>query len=111
MYIVVIGAVAFEGLTLAGIGLQTWGAVSWLGVLGTSLAYVLLFFIIQEWGATRTTLVTYVIPVVAFALGAIVLKERVTWFLVAGGVLIIGAIVVVNRGMQTVPAVRAPERV
>ncbi len=42
-------------------------------------------------------MVTYLIPVVAFALGAVVLDEPVTWHLVIGGVLILSAISVVNR--------------
>lgn len=109
LVIVAAGAYIFEGLTLAGIGLPTWGAVSWLGLLGTSLAYLFLYHIIREWGATRASFVTYVIPVVAFALGAIVLKEKVTWLVTVGGLLIIGAIFIVNQNPQIASAARTPE--
>src|SRR5205823_1129101 len=37
-------------------------AVLWLGVVGSALGYVLYFFIIQSWGASRATLVTFVLP-------------------------------------------------
>lgn len=73
-----------------------WFAVLWLGILGTGLAYLLFFRIIERWGATRTTLVTYVIPVVAIVLGFALLEERLRSIELAGAALIIGGVVLVN---------------
>jgi drug/metabolite transporter (DMT)-like permease len=47
-------------------------------------------------GPTRTTLVTYVFPLVGVVLGAIFLQERLYWQALAGGVLIISGIILVN---------------
>jgi drug/metabolite transporter (DMT)-like permease len=74
----------------------TWLAVAWLGLIGSALAYLMYFFLIQAWGPTRSTLVTYVMPVMAVMLGTIFLGEQLTWQLVVGGLLIIGGIAVVN---------------
>ncbi len=74
----------------------TWLAILWLGIFGTALAYLLYFFLIQAWGPTRSTLVTYVMPVMAVLLGVIFLNEPLTWQLVIGGLLIIGGIAIVN---------------
>ena len=52
-----------------------------LGALCTALAFVLFFRLIVEVGAARSTLVAYLNPVVAVALGALVLDEAIT----AGG--------------------------
>jgi drug/metabolite transporter (DMT)-like permease len=41
--------------------------------------------------------VTYLLPVVAFALGVIVLNEALTWQLFVGGLLIVAGIALVNR--------------
>jgi drug/metabolite transporter (DMT)-like permease len=73
-----------------------WVGVVWLGALGTGVAYVLFFRIIERWGATRTTLVTYVIPLVAIVLGFIVLGERLRPIELVGAVLIIGGVILVN---------------
>jgi drug/metabolite transporter (DMT)-like permease len=73
------------------------GAIATLGVVGTGIAYVLNFRIIADLGATRASLVTYLIPVVAVAVGVVVLSEPFTWRIVGGGVLIVGGIVLVNR--------------
>lgn len=71
-------------------------AVIWLGVLGSGIAYLLHFYLVQTWGATRASLVTYVIPVIGFVLGVVVLDEPVTWRLFLGGILVVGGVILVN---------------
>ena len=80
-----------------------WTGLVWLGALGTGLAYLLYFRILERWGATRSTLVTYLIPVVAIALGFIVLGERLLIQELVGAVLIIGGVVLVNGGWGQKP--------
>jgi drug/metabolite transporter (DMT)-like permease len=82
-----------------------WVGMVWLGVLGTGLAYLLFFRIIERWGATRTTLVTYVIPVVAIALGFVFLGERLRPLELAGAVLVITGVVLVNARFGQRPMV------
>jgi drug/metabolite transporter (DMT)-like permease len=73
-------------------------AVAWLGILGSGFAYLCYFTILQQWGATRTSMVSYLLPVVGIALGAMVLDEPVTANRVAGTVLVIAGIALVNAG-------------
>lgn len=54
----------------------TWGAVLGVGLISTALAYVLYFHILATAGATNLLLVTFLIPVSAILLGALVLTER-----------------------------------
>lgn len=77
----------------------TWpalGAVVWLGLLGSALAYILFYYILAHWGPTRSALVTYVIPLIAVTIGAIFLNEQVDWHLIAGGLLILSGVGAVN---------------
>jgi drug/metabolite transporter (DMT)-like permease len=83
-----------------------WISMIWLGALGTGVAYLLFFRIIERWGATRTTLVTYVIPVVAIALGFAVLGERLRPRELAGAALIIVGVVLVNSKFGQRPLFR-----
>jgi drug/metabolite transporter (DMT)-like permease len=53
----------------------TWAAVAGVGLLSTALAYVLYFRILAAAGATNLLLVTFLIPVSAILLGALVLGE------------------------------------
>jgi len=52
------------------------GSLFALGVLGTGLAYLLYFRLIRNVGATRATLVTYLLPCTAVLYGIVLLHER-----------------------------------
>lgn len=60
-----------------------------LGVLCSAVAFVTWFFLIQEAGPARATVVPYVNPVVAVIAGAVVLHERIGPGAVAGMALIL----------------------
>ncbi|HEX5826665.1 MAG TPA: EamA family transporter [Candidatus Limnocylindrales bacterium] len=73
-------------------------AIAWLGILGSGVAYLCYFTILRSWGATRTSMVAYLLPVVGILLGALVLGDPVTLNRVAGTVLVIAGIALVNSG-------------
>jgi drug/metabolite transporter (DMT)-like permease len=86
-------------------------AVLGLGLVNTFIAYTLYYRLIKNFGASRTTMVTYVIPVVGLLLGAVFEHEVIDLQLLAGGALIIGgvALVSVRRSRPEVnPAETAP---
>jgi len=53
------------------------GAVVYLGVFSTALAFVIYFTILEKRGAFETSLVAYLVPVVATIAGAVLLGESV----------------------------------
>jgi drug/metabolite transporter (DMT)-like permease len=57
-------------------GWKTIGSVLALGIPGTALAYLLFFGLITGAGAAYAALVTYLIPPIALAYGALFLDER-----------------------------------
>ena len=63
-----------------------------LGALGTGLAYLLNYRLIQDEGATTASTVTYLLPIVAVILGAIVLGEPITWNLFAGTAIVLAGV-------------------
>lgn len=93
---VVVAALVLEDLAAQSFPPRTIFALVWLGLLGSCLAYIFFFILLQHWGATRTTLVTYVIPVVGVTAGAIFLNETVDWRLLVGGGLILSGVAAVN---------------
>ena len=74
----------------------TWIAILWLGVLGSGLAVIMLWYLIHEVGPTRASLVTYLFPVGGVILGVIFLNEHLSWQLLVGTILIVGSLAVVN---------------
>jgi drug/metabolite transporter (DMT)-like permease len=75
-------------------------AVVWLGLLGSGVAYLLFFRLLARWGATRTSLVAYLLPVVGLVLGALVLGEPVDARLLLGTALVIAGIAIVNARLN-----------
>ncbi|GAA4000198.1 DMT family transporter [Allokutzneria multivorans] len=67
-------------------------AAAVLGVFGTGLSFLLFFRLIADEGATATTTVTYLMPVVSVALGAIVLGEELSVRVVIGMLVVIGGV-------------------
>lgn len=67
---------------------QAIGAVALLGVVCTGLAFVVFFALIREVGPNRATVITYVNPAIAVALGVTLLGEAFTASIAAGFVLI-----------------------
>lgn len=72
-------------------------AVAVLGVVCTALAFLIFFPLIAEVGAARATVITYVNPAVALALGVAFLGEPLTIGIVLGFVLIVLGSVLATR--------------
>jgi drug/metabolite transporter (DMT)-like permease len=71
-------AVLPVGVIQAPVGMwhgETIAAILVLGFVGTAIAYLLFFELIQRAGANYATLVTYLVPPIALAYGAIFLGE------------------------------------
>jgi drug/metabolite transporter (DMT)-like permease len=60
-----------------------------LGVAGTGIAYILQYAIVRATGATTSSLVLYITPIVSTVAGVLLLGERVTWSQPAGAVVIL----------------------
>ena len=71
---------------------ETIASILVLGVVGTAIAYLFYFALIQRAGATYATLVTYLVPPIALAYGAIFLGERFGAAAFGGLALILGGV-------------------
>ena len=96
-------AFVFERPLEAPITPETAFAVAWIGLLGSGIAYLIFFRLLKVWGATRTSLVAYLLPIVGIALGALILQEPIDAGLLIGTALIIGGIGVVNARIGSRP--------
>ena len=77
------------------------GAVLALGLVNTFGAYLIFYPLVSVLGAARTSMVTYVIPVVGLVLGAIFLGEQVDLRLLIGTLMIVGGIGIVNLNLRS----------
>ncbi len=79
---------------------MTWLAILWLGIMATCIGTVLYYGLLKEVGPTRTTLVTYLFPLVGVILGVVFLQETLSGRIILGGLLIISGVAIVNSPIQ-----------
>jgi drug/metabolite transporter (DMT)-like permease len=65
-----------------------------LGAVGTGLAYIWYSNVINAWGATVASTVTYLTPIVGVLLGILVLNERIRWNQMLGGVIVVFSVLI-----------------
>ncbi|HUT51619.1 MAG TPA: EamA family transporter [Alphaproteobacteria bacterium] len=85
------------------------GALAGTAVVGTALPTILLFWLVRQAGPGNASLVTFVMPVVAVALGAAALGERLPLIAFAGlGLILIGAAAIGGRLKPRAKALAGP---
>ena len=72
------------------------GSLVTLAVLGTSLAYLMYYWLIAQVGATQASLVTYISPFISLVWGALFLGERLTLAAFVGFGLILLGLALIN---------------
>jgi len=105
-------AVTPAGIAQAPHHLPGWkviASVVVLGVVCTAVAYLLFFTIIVRAGAGYAALVTYLVPPVALAYGAIFLDESIGLYAILGLVLILGGVALGTRRTTSLRRAAAAE--
>ena len=87
----------FGALHLAGVSWQSWLALGYLIVIGSIVAFSAYGIAVRALPTATVATYAYVNPVIAVLLGTLILGERLTPAMFGGGVLIVGAVVLVVR--------------
>jgi drug/metabolite transporter (DMT)-like permease len=75
---------------------ETWAALFAIGLLSSSFAFLLLYWLLPRVGATNMSLNTYITPISAILLGVLVLHERFELIHVIGMVVIFLGLVFID---------------
>src|SRR5262245_27111266 len=104
-------AIGSAGLLLMSAGLERWSAVVWtrsnvlaifyLSLVGSVTAFSIYYYLIKHLDATVVSLTTLIIPIVALALGRVLLGEVVTPAAIVGIVTVLAGV-----GVAIMPARR-----
>jgi len=73
------------------------GSVVYLALFGSALAFVVYFWLLDKLPATRLSLITYAVPVVAVTVGTLALDEPLTARIVAGAALVMAGVALAGR--------------
>jgi len=76
---------------------RAWAALAYLTVFGSVIAYSAYVYLVRHMEPARAGTFTYINPVIAVLLGALLLGEAITWRVLLGGAVILAGLVLVRR--------------
>jgi drug/metabolite transporter (DMT)-like permease len=76
---------------------ETWLSILYLVVFGSLLAYSAFVFAVSKLPATQVSVYAYINPIVAIALGGLLLQEKMTMNVVTGTLITLAGVYLVNR--------------
>ncbi|MFC6287195.1 DMT family transporter [Nocardioides sp. GCM10027113] len=74
-----------------------WGMVLGLGLMGTGVAFILYYFVVDRLGAVTAAGSTYIPPVIALLLGWLVADEALAWLDAAAVALVLTGVLLLRR--------------
>jgi drug/metabolite transporter (DMT)-like permease len=100
LLLLVAGTVAGEGrgFHFADVSRRSWMALAYLILFGSVIAFTAYNWLLEHYSPTLVATHTYVNPIVAVLLGWLLANEAVTLNVAMAGAMVIGAVVLVDRG-------------
>jgi drug/metabolite transporter (DMT)-like permease len=102
------GAIAFERSAPMRWDALSIGIVIYLAVFGTVVTFLLYFWAMKHLPVTRVSLIAYLTPIVAVAIGTLFLDEPLTWRIALGAAGIIGGVAIAGGRRPRGGPVRSP---
>ena len=72
---------------------EIWGNLLFLGLVASSLCYVMWYHVVAGLGAVRANNFVYLNPMITMVASILVLHERITWLMLAGAALILCGVI------------------
>jgi drug/metabolite transporter (DMT)-like permease len=82
--------------------LKAWACTLALGVVCTGVAYILYFRMIEFYGASRSMVVAYLIPIFGVLWGFLFLEESINTSMLVGGSIVLAGTILVSRNKAKV---------
>jgi drug/metabolite transporter (DMT)-like permease len=85
----------------AAIPSMTWWSIGYLVVLGSILTFIAYIYSLQHLPTSLASVYAYINPIFAVILGAMILNEKITTFIVLGGIITVAGVYLVNSSLKT----------
>jgi drug/metabolite transporter (DMT)-like permease len=89
----------------------SWWAIGYLLLFGSLITFVAYIYTLQHLPATLASVYAYINPIVAVLLGALILNEKLTIFIAAGGAITLAGVYIVNNSINKKLILEAKEAV
>jgi drug/metabolite transporter (DMT)-like permease len=89
----------YRGFSIASVSKRSWLALAYLIVFGSVVAFTAYNWLLEHYSPTLVATHTYINPIVAVLFGWLFASEAVTFNVLLSAALVIGAVMLVDRGM------------
>ncbi len=87
---------------------RSLAALLYLAILGSAVTFTIYYWLLAHAAATRVALMSYLLPIVAVAVGWVLFREPLRARVLAGAALVLGGVVLVNAAHRR-PDLKPPE--
>lgn len=98
-----------RAVSLTAIPWQSWASIAYLVIFGSLVAFMCYLYALQNLPTEQVSIYAYVNPMVAVMCGWLIFQERVSPFIIIGGVVTLLGVYLVNRAFKAVPPPEQPE--
>lgn len=92
---------------LASVPWQSWAAIGYLVLFGSVISFVAYLYALQNLPTEQASIYAYINPIVAVLLGALIFEEKLTSYIVVGGLITLLGVFMVNSVYKKAAAVQA----
>lgn len=92
-----IASVTNNSMAFTAIPWQSWAAIFYLVVVGSVISFIAYLYALQNLPTEQASLYAYINPMVAFLAGAVLFDEKITGAIIAGVLITLLGVFIVNR--------------
>ncbi|MEO7530034.1 MAG: EamA family transporter [Sediminibacterium sp.] len=82
------------------IPLQAWGAIAYLVIASNIIAFVAFIYTMKHLEAAVASLYAYINPIITIFVGYLLVNEKITWKIIAGSVITLVGVFLVNQSLK-----------
>jgi drug/metabolite transporter (DMT)-like permease len=97
-------SVTGRAVALTAILWQSWAAIAYLVIFGSLIAFVCYLYALQNLPTEQASIYAYINPIVAVVLGSIIFDEKLTGYLIIGGLITLLGVYLVNKAYKITSA-------
>lgn len=95
-----IAQVSGNVIPLSEVTLYTWGAIAFLVIISSIIAFVAYLYALQKLPTSLVSIYAYINPIVAVVTGSILINERMTLLMMLGAIVTLTGVYIVNRALR-----------
>lgn len=92
--------VSGEVVPLSQVDLYTWGAIAFLVIFSSIIAFIAYLYALQNLPTNLVSIYAYINPIVAVITGSLFIREHVTIITIIGAVITLAGVYIVNRALK-----------